>query len=243
MVNLSRALLDLLFPPYCLLCQKPGSFICPACRESLGFLTRQTCPYCAEPSLTGQVHEACRRRGYFLDGLVSAFSYHSPFKKIIAQIKFEPYLFSALGELTANALAYFDSDDRFLPFRDFINKDDPVVIPIPLYKSKFRQRGFNQAQIIGKKIAGHYGLAIEEKLLLRGRPTKPQFELAEKERRQNIKGAFLVDETRLGNCQASRLPSVLLVDDIWTTGATMKEAARVLKEAGILKVWGLTLAQ
>jgi len=242
MPDLAKIFLDFLFPPSCLLCRKQGDFICPACKKSLGFLTRQVCPYCAKPSLTGQVHEACRK-GYFLDGLVSAFSYHSPFKKIIAQIKFEPYLFSALGELTVNAIAYLDSDDRFLPFRDFIRKSDPVVVPIPLHKSKLRQRGFNQAQIIGKKVASYYGLALEKKLLLRGRSTKPQFKLDERERWRNIKGAFLIDEARLGNCPASRLPSVLLVDDIWTTGATMKEATRVLKRAGIPKVWGLTLAQ
>jgi ComF family protein len=242
MAKPAHVLIDFLFPPHCLLCQRRGAFICPACKKSLVFLKRQVCPYCAKPSLTGQVHEACRR-GYFLDGLVSAFSYHSPFKKIIAQIKFEPYLFSALEELTASALVYLDSDNRFLPFRNFISKENPVVIPIPLYKGRLRQRGFNQAQIIGKKIVDHYGLVLEEKLLLRGRSTGPQFKLDERERRQNIQGALLIDKVRLGNCLTSRLPSILLVDDIWTTGATMKEATRVLKKAGIPKIWGLTLAQ
>ncbi len=241
MVKLSHFFLDFLFSPTCLLCQKQGAFICSTCQKDLAPLKRQICPYCAKPSLTGEVHKNCRR-GYFLDGLVSTFSYHSPFREIIAKIKFEPYLFSALGELTMNALICLDGDDRFLSFKKFIDKEDPVVIPIPLHKSKFRQRGFNQAQIIGKKITDYYNLALEEKLLLREKPTRPQFDLAEKERRQNIKEAFLISKRRFDNCSV-QLPSVLLVDDIWTTGATMKEATRVLKKVGIPKVWGLTLAR
>ena len=216
MGKLGRFFLDLLFPPNCLICQKTGHFICSSCQEEMSCLNRQICPYCAKPSLTGQVHQDCQK-GYFLDGLVSAFSYHSSFREIIAQIKFEPYIFSALKELTLNALVYFDEDDRFLPFRYFINQERPVIIPIPLHKSKFHQRGFNQAQIIGRIVADHYHLPLETKLLLRNRPTKPQSSLEEKDRKKNIKGAFLVDKLRLNNCSGP-LPSVLLVDDIWTTG-------------------------
>lgn len=233
--------LDFLFPPSCLLCQKQGSFICPSCQEKMPFLNRQICPYCARPSLTGEVHDHCRK-GCFLDGLVSAFSYHSSFKEVITQIKFEPYLFSALKELTTNTLEYFSSNDQFLVFRKFISRDDPVIIPIPLYKTRYRQRGFNQAQIIGGIVADHYNLAQDTKILLRGKSTKPQFKLPQKERKRNIKGAFFVDKTRLENCFKD-LPPVLLIDDIWTTGATMKEAVKILKKAGIPKIWGLTLAQ
>jgi len=241
MVNLSHVFLDWLFPPHCLLCQEQGSFICSSCQKQMSYLDRQICPYCLKPSLTGQTHQGCQK-GYFLDGLVSAFSYHPFFKKIIAKIKFEPYLFSALKDLTLNGLAYFEDDDRFLPFKNFIDNEDPVIIPIPLHKKKFRQRGFNQAEIIGRLAAGHYGLALETKLLLRDKETKPQFSLEKKDRRQNIKGAFIINNKRLANC-STNLPPVLLVDDIWTSGTTMKEAARVLKKVGIPKVWGLALAQ
>ncbi len=240
MVKLSHFFLDLLFPPHCLLCQKQGSFICPSCQRQMSYLDRQVCPYCLKPSLTGQTHQDCQK-GYFLDGLVSAFSYNPFFKKVIAKIKFEPYLFSALKDLTLNGLAYFE-DDRFLPFKNFIDNEDPVIVPIPLHKNKFRQRGFNQAEIIGRLVAKHYGLALETKLLLRNKETRPQFSLEEKDRRQNVKGAFIIDNKRLANCSIS-LPPVLLIDDIWTSGATMKEAVRVLKKAGIPKVWGLALAQ
>ena len=241
MGKLGRFFLDLLFPPNCLICQKTGRFICSSCQKKMSYLNRQVCPYCAKPSLTGQVHQSCQK-GYFLDGLVSAFPYHPLFKEVIAQIKFEPYIFSALKELTLNALLYFDEDDRFLPFRELVDKESPVVIPIPLHKNKLRQRGFNQAQIIGRSVADHYHLPLETKLLLRSRPTKPQSSLEEKDRKKNIKGAFLVDKLRLNNCSGP-FPSVLLVDDIWTTGATAKEAGRILKRVGFSKVWALTLAQ
>lgn len=207
----------------------------------MSYLARQICPHCGKPSLTGQIHHDCQK-GCFLDGLVSAFPYRPLFKEVIRQIKFEPFIFSALEELIINALGYFDREKQFLLFRRFVKQEHPVVIPIPLYKSKLRQRGFNQAQIIAQTVAGHYSLPLEEKLLFRVRPTRPQFQLEAKERRQNIKGAFSIDQERLGNCRQV-LPPILLVDDIWTSGATIREACRVLKRAGIVKVWGLTLSQ
>ena len=242
MGKIRQFLLGIIFPSYCLLCQKNGNtFICPDCQVEMALLIRQVCPYCGEPSLTGQVHSKCRK-GWYLEGLVSAFVYRSSFKKIITQVKFEPYLFSVLEELTTNTLKYLDSNDLFLPFREFVEKEDPVVIPIPLHRAKQKKRGFNQAQIIAKIIAREYNLALEKKLLTRIKDTKPQYQLDEKGRKKNLKNAFKVSQERIDNC-LGELPSVLLVDDIWTTGTTMKNAARVLKKAGIGKIWGLTLAQ
>lgn len=240
MSGLVGHLLDFVFSSTCLGCQKQGALVCSACQERLPLLTRQICPYCGRSSLTGQIHEDCCH-GYFLDGLVSAFSYRSLFKEIIAQIKFEPFVFSALENLTNFALDFFKKEESFLVFNNFL-KEKPVVIPIPLHKSKFRQRGFNQARIIGERIADYYGLPLEDKLLLRKRSTSPQFELNKKERQKNIRNAFVINADRLSNCQEN-LPPVLLIDDIWTSGTTAKEAGRTLKKAGLPKVWVLTLAQ
>jgi ComF family protein len=235
------SVLNYFFSPSCLLCQNEGSFLCFSCQEKLSSLPRQICPVCVQANLSGQTHENCQGR-YSLAGLVSVFAYRPYFKKIMAQIKFAPYLFAALKPITKLAVSYLDGEDRFLPFRQFLTQENPVVIPIPLYQEKYRQRGFNQAQTIGQILADHYNLALERKLLLRTRKTESQFNLDSKSRHENIKNAFAIDQERLANCSGN-LPAVLLVDDIWTTGATMKEATRVLKKSGFAKVWGLTLAQ
>lgn len=111
------------------------------------------------------------------------------------------------------------------------------AIPIPLSKSKFREREFNQAQILANDVAGYFGITLMDDNLKRIRNTPSQTELEEKERWQNIQGAF-----RLKEPNSIRERMLLLIDDVLTTGATVSEAAKTLKEAGAAVVFVLTIA-
>ena len=114
-----------------------------------------------------------------------------------------------------------------------------VVVPVPLHWWRKMKRGFNQAEIIAKPIAESLNLPLKTNLIERSAYSLPQTLVGDKSRRTNVKKAFRVNsEFRI---QYSVLDSVLLIDDVWTSGATMKECCRTLKLAGVKKVWGITL--
>lgn len=114
---------------------------------------------------------------------------------------------------------------------------DWVLVPIPLYKIRERKRDFNQAELLAQGLADKWGLALNQGLK-RMRSTTTQVKLTEKERLQNLKGAFVVENTVIlkGN-------NIILVDDVFTTGSTLFSGAEVLKKAGAKQVWGITLAR
>jgi ComF family protein len=110
-----------------------------------------------------------------------------------------------------------------------------VIIPLPLSGKRERQRGYNQSELLAREIAGHYSIAIDITSLKKVKNITPQFELSRKERLLNVKGAFV--------CSPLTGKNVLLIDDIYTTGATVREAAGSLKAAGARNVYVLTLAR
>lgn len=109
------------------------------------------------------------------------------------------------------------------------------IVPIPLHRKKQRKRGFNQAALLAEGLGRELGLPVYENLLLRTRNTRPQKELTRTERQENLKTAFKIQK------KGVELKAVLLIDDIYTTGATIDAAARVLLEAGVQKIYFLSL--
>lgn len=113
-----------------------------------------------------------------------------------------------------------------------------LIIPVPLHRSRLRERGFNQAVLLGSVLSHQLSLSIMTNVLGRTRPTEPQIELPAAERRLNVKGAFAV--TRPDSVAGKR---VLLLDDVMTTGSTMDECAKELKKAGAAAVIAVTIAR
>lgn len=228
-------LLDLIFPKFCVGCGKFGTYFCPQCVRNIS-QTELVCPHCERPSIGGLVHPLCKKKNG-LDGLWSLGVYKDPLRKAIQKLKYKfvKDLAAVLVDLTLEYWA------RYSPqFLEEIKKDGGegwVVIPVPLHPKRQNWRGFNQSAQLGKLLAQKIGLKYEE-ALKRVKFTKPQVGLKGWKRKQNIKNAFSLSV----NHEPITM-NYLLIDDVWTTGSTLKECCYVLKRGGAKKVWALTLAR
>jgi ComF family protein len=113
-----------------------------------------------------------------------------------------------------------------------------LIVPVPLHPRRLRWRGFNQSLLLSRQVSRRYNVPVEPFALYRARETVPQTELTEDERRKNVRGAFAINA---GKSMKGR--SVLLVDDVYTSGATVNECSRVLIRGGAREVTILTLAR
>ncbi|MCG2686563.1 ComF family protein, partial [Candidatus Parcubacteria bacterium] len=111
-----------------------------------------------------------------------------------------------------------------------------VILPVPLHQRRLAWRGFNQAELLAQAVAQEFGLQINNNLLIRKKYTSPQVKLKSKDRNKNIQGAFEIKSNLI-------FKNILLIDDVITTGATMNEIARILKNNGAKKVFGLAIAR
>jgi ComF family protein len=221
------SILDLIFPKTCLECGKEGKYLCGNCLVKAKIL-RPVCPYCEKPSIDGFTHTKCRKK-YGLDGLTSVWDYEGIIKKAILALKYK-YATEVGGELNIRMAEWLNGHRELIP-------NSSVLIPIPLHWHKENVRGFNQSIEIGKSVALEMGWKFIPDLLIKKKSTTPQATLSVEERKQNLKDVFALDSR-------SQIPdSVILFDDVFTTGSTLKEAAKVLKKAGVEKVWALTIAR
>lgn len=234
--------LDLLFPKRCLGCKKLGQFLCSSCQRDLKIQGTLVCPVCEGLSVGGRSHSRCLGK-LNLDGLVCLWQYQGLTKALVKALKYQ--LIRELVEQTVDMALkqlWQNRKEKYLEFWQFLGKE-PIILPIALHPLRWRWRGFNQAEIIGQKFAAFWQLPFSTKILERIKVTQPQVELRGKQRQQNIKGAFgLASQlNKRKNILGER--QFLLIDDVWTTGATLREAGKVLKQAGAAEVWGLTLAR
>ena len=229
-------ILDLLFPKKCVGCGKFDSYFCQSCIANIKQMDL-VCPGCERAAIGGQTHPICRRR-FGLDGLWSLGIYQDSIREAIRQLKYGRA--SKLASVLVDIMIEYWA--KYQPFiLDQIKKDQGkgwVVIPVPLYWWRENDRGFNQASLIGQNLSKKLGLDYCEGIK-RIRYTKPQVKLKGKQRKQNIKDAFEIAKPYT----LSTKPYVLLIDDVWTTGSTLRECCYVLKRSGAKKVWALTIAR
>jgi len=221
-------ILDLFFPKYCAGCGKEGTFFCSECKEKVIVVKSPTCFECNKLTKRGEFCLKCRSHWHLKGVIVATYFKEGPIREVIHDFKYEGIfnLKQDLSEFMIKALK------EFLPFKN------PILIPVPLHKRKLIRRGFNQAELLAKEIAAHFKFELKSNILERKKDTKSQTELKGRERRANVKDAFLCknkDEI-LGK-------KIILIDDVITTGATLNECARVLKENGAKTVWALVLAK
>jgi len=184
---------------------------------------------CTKRSIGGVTHARCRKK-HGLDGLISIFVYHGLVRRLLGKLKY-----GLVRDLKSDLL------ELMATFGDFnlIGDKNWMVVSVPLYESRMRKRGFNQADLIAEMIAEYFGWEYLKEVLYRNRKTIKQVALKKEKRKLNVLGAFgLTSNLKMGVVNKE----ILLVDDVWTTGATLKECSKVLKRSGANKVWGLTFA-
>jgi competence protein ComFC len=228
------SLLDFIFPKRCVQCKKIGSYICPTCFSYIAFTEVIVCIVCQRPAIGGITHPVCRTR-FGVDGIFPSLVYAGIVKKLIYTFKYPPYLTDlqeTLTELFYEGLIQKEQFYRLL-------QTESVFVPIPLHASKFRKRGYNQAQKLADGLSKKFEIRLMD-CLARIKNTKTQVGLTKEERQENIKDAFALKKEFAE--QMKDMSQVFLIDDVATSGATLREAAKVLKKAGVKKVWGVTLA-
>lgn len=235
-LNLKKFVLNTLFPQFCINCRKEGSPICGDCLSLIDVSEYVFCPFCAKPHRVFEKGLCQTHQNRHLNGLFSAASYQqSLVKKLIRSFKYSPYLKSLGPFLAYLIIAHFVLTKNSL-FQQ--GGENSVFIPMPLYKSKKRKRGFNQSEIIAKELSLALNIPFETNILIKTKKTQSQTNLTKEQRAKNIKNAF-----KTKNPSEIEGKIVFLVDDVFTTGSTMEEAAKTLKKAGAYQVWGLAVAR
>ena len=218
------------------------------------------CPGCDTSSFDGTKHLQCKSK-YGLDGLANVWEYEGIAKKLLGIIKYQG-ITHAIRELVKSSFQLMAADQaRFAPFLKFLltsknynsyknyNDYNCYISYVPMFQVKEKNRGFNQAQLIAKEIAFQLrsgrGKIEVVPLLIKTRDTGSQTQFTKEERAKNVENSFVYKDYKIYNDynNYSVPESIVLVDDIYTTGATMKECAKVLKKAGVKNVWGFTLAR
>jgi ComF family protein len=234
---LRTAFTELLFPSTCLNCRlalPPGTLpmFCPECLGQIELVNGPLCPGCGRqfPKAAGGVHFCglCLSGHYHFDQARAVAIYSEPFAQVIHRFKYQ-------GK--THALASFRALLEMLPPESVIEPPE-LILPVPLHDRKLRQRGFNQAVLLASAFFPQARRLIRTDLLRRAINTEPQTSLSGKARRLNLKNAFTLRDPEL-----VRGKRIVLVDDVFTTGTTVNECARILKKAGALRVEVLTLAR
>lgn len=227
------SVLDLVFPRRCVGCGTFGGYFCTSCRRNIHriLLNESICPVCERPAIDGATHPRCRTR-YALDGLTSFFRYDGVVRAAVRTLKYR--FVSDLGEEFVSLV----SDDCI---REVITRagESAILVPVPLHRTRLLERGFNQAQTLASPLSGRLHLPIRTDMLRRTKKTAPQVGMKKREARiKNMEAVFSV-----GSDVGMKNACVVLFDDVFTTGATMRSAAGMLKRSGAASVWAVTMAR
>lgn len=226
---------ELLFPSFCLQCRKrlpcrTTPLLCDECLTSVSPISSPRCNCCGMPFMAGEDHFCglCLKNTYAFDLARSAVRYQEPVISLISSLKFNR---SLTGLNTLAAIAGNTPGVKNL-------SEPELILPVPLHIKRLRERQFNQTTLICQACFPAFRHIVNPDILQRKRATPPQTGLSGAERRKNLAGAF-----SLKNRDLVKGKNILLVDDVFTTGSTVNECAKVLKKAGAEKIEVFTLAR
>jgi ComF family protein len=232
---LIQSILDIIYPIRCPICGEivipKGRRICTCCKEKLPYIDEPRCMKCSKPMELEEKEYCsdCERKQYHFDKGFAVWVYSDDLRHSIAEFKYH----------NKKEYGRFYFGEMIRIYGHSIQKLSPdVVVPVPLHRSKYLERGYNQADILAKGIGKALGLPVLSQLLVRNKKTLPQKNLSDKERLRNLQEAFVINE-KLFCYLRGKINSVLLVDDIYTTGSTIETCTNVLKSNGIDQVYFL----
>lgn len=226
-----RRILNLIAPDniYCISC---GCFIdesrayslCNSCMEHIHWNTGRTCSICGKAlydTYSGDICYDCTENRHLFDRGFSCVDYGLLERTMIMNFKYggRTYMGRKMAEMMADRIS--GTDEQF-----------DLIVPVPIHRKRRDERGFNQAEILASGLAGRIGVRYNDRILVRTRETAAMKSLSAVERRENLRGVFCVPERYRGSAEGR---NILLVDDIYTTGATADACSQVLKEAGASK--------
>lgn len=238
MKSLLTGLADIIFPPRCLTCDTildhHGKFpVCPTCSSRIKFIKSPLCTCCGIPYYGADIsNHLCGDCSISKPAFIAARAvchYETTVLEAIHNFKYKGEI--ASGKILGRLMASYDYPD--IDIRNF-----SLVMPVPLHSKRLRERGFNQAVILAREIAGMFTIPLDFLTIKRYIHTEPQIHLGKKERASNVRGAFNVTKQ-----DRVRKQKIVLVDDVYTTGSTVKECCRVLMENNAEEVAVLTLAR
>ena len=240
---IKEGLLNFIFPLDCKMCEKPireskGYSICEDCFKTIELIERPYCIKCGKPLIPTVFFKQnreilcldCKRKKYSFEFSRSTGIYDKVLKKCIHLFKYygEKKLAKPLGKLMVD---YLVKNDEF-------KKRIDLIIPVPLHKNDLRKRGFNQSILLGRVVGNYFSISVGEKVLIKKKLTPFQANLSKKEREKNILRAFLVEKPK-----EIKGKNILILDDVFTTGATVEECTKELMKARAKNIFVLTLAR
>lgn len=230
--SLAGILTDLAFPRRCPVCDRPvrpfGRDICEACKETLVYIRDPRCLKCGK-----QLQDAgaefcydCSRRSHVYDRGAALYSY-ACIRQTIYRFKYAGRREYAdfLGRMLAERLG-----------RTILSWNPDALVPVPLHPDRQRARGYNQAALLAENLGKRLGIPVLSGYLERVRNTRPQKELEGAERQNNLKKAFKIAQDDV------KLNTIVIIDDIYTTGSTIDAAALECRRAGVRRIFFVTLA-
>ncbi len=218
-------ILDLLYPKKCLNCGRAGDYLCRRCLKEIPWHETTICLVCGKRAIGGYSHPICLKK-WGLDRAILLAHYQGPVRKLIQGLKYR--------RLTSESKLLVDLIVSRLDKKELKGF---VVTAVPLHFLRQIDRGFNQSELLARGLAGRLNLRYRDDLLYRQRKTKSQVTLSKLERSENVRHAFAAD-----NREAIKGAKILIVDDVITSGVTVRECAKVLKRSGATEVWALALA-
>ena len=218
------ALADMFYPERCVGCgRRSGDVLCRGCFEALPRVGSPACGRCGLPTAFATfVCEACKNVDFGFESARAPLRYESVGKEVVHALKYRGYK-KLVGRLATPLMLQSLGDGRF-----------DAVVPVPLHRSRLRKRGFNQAELLARGVAAEINAPLSDTLKV-VRSTRDQVELSAAQRRVNVAGAYRTSAPHRGK--------VLLIDDVFTTGATMSACASTLVRAGAQEVHALSLCR
>lgn len=227
------SVVDFVFPHECVACGDRGSSWCESCVSNIDVYPQYFCPGCFKTSVEGQRHEECRKRAY-LDGLVTALDWNNEIvKETIYELKYNGVksLANAFGVVLHRKLHQSPLCFQFLGTAD-------AIVPAPLHKRRFLWRTYNQSELIARELCKVAPGEVRMDVVRKQKSSKTQTKLKGFKRFKNVRNTFEIIPG--ADVRGGRF---VVFDDVVTSGATMNEIARILKEGGAAAVWGLAVTR